>query len=172
MSLVRRVARPMLSSMFVYGGVNALKHADRLAQQAQPVTGQVTPALERTLSLPFSLDPKQSVQVNAAVQLIGGAMLATGKAPRIAAVALVGSLVPTTLAGHRFWEVSDPQQRANQRIQFLKNVSMAGGLLLASVDTEGKPSLAWRAQRQTDKALSRAAKAKRRAAKRRSDQRV
>ena len=34
-----------------------------------------------------------------------------------------------------------------QRIQFLKNVSMFGGLLLASVDTEGKPGVAWRARR-------------------------
>ena len=60
---------------------------------------------------------------------------------------LAASLVPTTAAGHRFWEESDPAQRANQRIHFFKNVSMLGGLMIASVDTEGKPGVAWRARR-------------------------
>jgi hypothetical protein len=32
-------------------------------------------------------------------------------------------------------------------VQFFKNVSMMGGLLLAGVDTEGKPGVAWRARR-------------------------
>jgi uncharacterized membrane protein YphA (DoxX/SURF4 family) len=84
--------------------------------------------------------------------------------PRIAALVLAGSLVPTTAAGHRFWEEKDKTQRANQLIHFTKNVSMFGGLLLASVDTEGKPGLAWRAKnaagsaRRSGKQLRRAAK--------------
>ena len=56
------------------------------------------------------------------------------------------SLIPTTLAGHRFWEEQDEMRRAQQRIHFFKNLSMLGGLMLAAVDTEGKPGLAWRAQ--------------------------
>ena len=55
--------------------------------------------------------------------------------------------MPTTAAGHRFWEEKDPQRKATQRIQFFKNASMLGGLLLAAVDTEGKPGVAWRARR-------------------------
>jgi uncharacterized membrane protein YphA (DoxX/SURF4 family) len=39
-------------------------------------------------------------------------------------------LVPTTLAGHRFWAEEDPQAKSMQRIQFLKNLAMFGGLLL------------------------------------------
>ncbi|HEV2368363.1 MAG TPA: DUF488 domain-containing protein [Acidimicrobiales bacterium] len=54
--------------------------------------------------------------------------------------ALAGSLVPTTLAGHRFWEETDKQERAAQQIHFLKNLSMLGGLMLAALDTEGRPS--------------------------------
>ena len=45
---------------------------------------------------------------------------------------LAASLVPTTLAGHRFWEETDPQAKAMQRLQFAKNTSVLGGLLLAS----------------------------------------
>jgi len=60
---------------------------------------------------------------------------------------LAATLVPTTAAGHRFWEEEDPAQRSNQRIHFFKNVSMLGGLIIAGVDTEGRPGVAWRARR-------------------------
>jgi len=67
--------------------------------------------------------------------------------PRLSALALAASLAPTTYAGHPFWEERDRAARAAQRTQFLKNVSMMGGLLLAGGDTEGKPGVAWRAKR-------------------------
>ena len=55
-------------------------------------------------------------------------------------------MVPTTVGGHRFWEESDPARAHPAATHFLKNVSMLGGLLLAAVDTEGKPGVAWRAK--------------------------
>jgi hypothetical protein len=69
-----------------------------------------------------------------------------GWMPRLAALAIAGTLVPTTLAGHRFWEADEPQTRKQQRIQFLKNLSMLGGLLIAAADTGGRPSLVWRSR--------------------------
>ena len=57
---------------------------------------------------------------------------------------MAGTLVPTTLAGHRFWEADEDADQAQQRIHFLKNLSMFGGLLIAAADTAGNPSLAWR----------------------------
>jgi hypothetical protein len=60
---------------------------------------------------------------------------------------LAGSVIPTTLAGHRYWEIhDDPARRAQQKIHFFKNLGLLGGLMLAAVDTEGRPGLAWRAQ--------------------------
>ncbi len=81
------------------------------------------------------------MRVNAAVQVVGGTLLSLNKFPRLAALALAGSIVPTTLAGHRFWEENDPTSKTSQQIHFFKNASMLGGLLIASVDTEGKESL-------------------------------
>ncbi|BCB85977.1 hypothetical protein Psuf_032900 [Phytohabitans suffuscus] len=54
--------------------------------------------------------------------------------------------MPTTLAGHAFWEHEDPAERRTQRLHFLKNMSMLGGLLLAAADTEGRPSLRYRTE--------------------------
>ena len=49
-------------------------------------------------------------------------------------MALAVSIVPTTAAGHRFWEIDDPVKRAQQRTQFLKNAAILGGLLIAAFD--------------------------------------
>lgn len=157
MALVRMIARPMMASMFLTGGVSSLKNSDHLVARAQPVLDRIQPMVDKS-PVPFSLSGKQLVQLNGAVHVLAGAMLATGRAPRLAGAALAVSLVPTTFGGHRYWEETDPQSRANQRVQFFKNVSMLGGLLLASVDTEGKPSIAWRAKRQVGAARDQVSK--------------
>ena len=148
MTAIRLIARPMLASMFVMGGINSLKNPDAMAERAEPVTEKLEPMVDQATSpAPVHLDQRQLVILNGVIHVVGGAMLATGKLPRLAALALAATLVPTTIGGHRFWEESDPTARQNQQIHFFKNVSMMGGLLLASLDTEGRPSLAWRAKR-------------------------
>ncbi len=146
MTLVRLAARPLLASMFVAGGVDALRNAEARATAAKPVIDRVLPMLkQRVPQLPDN--PVTLVRINAVVQVGAALALATGRMPRTSSAVLAGSLVPTTLAGHRFWEQEDPQAKAMQRVQFFKNASMLGGLLLAAVDTEGKPGVAWRARR-------------------------
>ena len=70
-------------------------------------------------------------------------MLAAGFLPRVGALAIAATLVPTTLAGHPFWKEEDPAKRKTQRVQFLKNMAMMGGVLLATVDCgQAGPGLA------------------------------
>ena len=59
--------------------------------------------------------------------MLGGVSVITGLFPRLGAAAVVGSMIPTTLAGHSFWSDTDPQQRKANTIQFLKNLGMVGG---------------------------------------------
>jgi uncharacterized membrane protein YphA (DoxX/SURF4 family) len=87
------------------------------------------------------------VRLNGAIQAAGGLLLATGHLTRAAAAVLAGTLVPTTVVGHSFWNMKDPAQRTNHQIHFLKNLGLFGGLLLATADTQGKPGLRWRASR-------------------------
>ncbi len=145
--LVRRIARPLMSTIFIAGGIDALRNPAPRAKAATPLIEQGKDALPDNVAANVPEDPEQLVRINGAIQLGGGLLLATGKAPRIASIALAASLVPTTLAGHSFWEETDPEAKAAQRIQFMKNVSLLGGLLIAAVDTEGKPSIAWRGRR-------------------------
>ena len=142
MTLTRRVARPMLAAVFISGGIDALRDPGPKAEMAEPVADQLSDS-----PAPLPEEPDQLVKVNGAVQLAAGGLLAIGRLPRLAAAALAASLIPTTLAGHRFWEEDDPGTRAQQQIHFLTNVGLVGGLLLATFDTEGAPSLGWRAKR-------------------------
>jgi putative oxidoreductase len=148
MTITRLLARPMLASIFVAGAVNALRTTDAHAERAKKIADRVVPLAQQAVpQVPIPTDPATLVRINAGAQLLAAAALATGRAPRLSATVLAASLVPTTLAGHPFWEESDPQTKAAQRLQFAKNTSVLGGLLLAGVDTEGKPGLAWRARR-------------------------
>ena len=147
MTITRLLARPMLASMFLVGGVSALRNAAP-APRPRPVTEKLTPLAERAFpQAPIPTDPVTLVRINAIAQIGAGATLATGRAPRLSATVLAVTLVPTTAAGHRFWEEEDADPRANQKTHFFKNVSMLGGLIIAGVDTEGKPGVAWRARR-------------------------
>lgn len=148
MTITRLLARPMLASIFVAGGISALRNTERHTEKAKKVADRMVPLAQQAApGLPIPTDPATLVRVNAGAQLLAAAALATGRAPRLSAAVLAASLVPTTLAGHPFWEESDPQAKAAQRLQFFKNTSVLGGLLLAAVDTEGRPGLAWRARR-------------------------
>ena len=62
--------------------------------------------------------------------VVGGAALTLEKLPRLAAVGLIATMIPTTLAGHAFWNFDGAERKANE-IQFLKNAGLVGGLLLA-----------------------------------------
>lgn len=141
--MTRMIARPLLASIFVAGGLNAMRNAPKFAAKAATVTDKVTPHLQRLVPV-LPDDPATLVRLNAGVQLGAAGMLATGTMPRTASLVLAGTLVPTTLAGHAFWREEDPQTRAAQRMNFFKNVSVLGGVLLAAVDTDGRPGVAWR----------------------------
>jgi uncharacterized membrane protein YphA (DoxX/SURF4 family) len=143
MALSRRFARPLLASIFVVGGWDALWNPEGKVKKAVAVTEPL--AQKSGLE---SLDTEMLVRLNGAVQVGAGVLMAAGRFRRLAALALIGSIIPTTYAGHRFWEELDPTTRSQQKMHFLKNVGLLGGLILAAFDTEGEPSIAWRAKRQ------------------------
>ena len=132
----RTLARTLLASSFVVLGANALRKSSQLAPAAEPVADPIREAAD------VDTTNEQFVQINAGVQLAGGALLALGIAPRPVSLVLAGSLIPTTYAGHRFWE-QDGDAKQLDVIGFVKNASILGGLLFAALDTGGRPSVFW-----------------------------
>jgi putative oxidoreductase len=125
---LRHAGRIMTGSTYVLLGSDALRAPGARVDQAGPVLA----AIRKVAPLPE--DDELVVRANAAVQVLAGALLAAGRLPRLSALALAGSLVPTTLAGHSYWKLEDPDARKIQRIQFHKNLAMIGGLLFAVLD--------------------------------------
>ena len=144
--LIRRIARPLLSVAFIGQGVDALRNPKPAADAARP-------ALAGMRKLPDPVGPnvpsdaENFARINAAVQVGGGLLLATGKLPRLASAALAFTVIPGSLGGHMFWNQPDPERKAEERRGFFTDLSLLGGLIIAAVDTEGKPSLGWRGRR-------------------------
>lgn len=158
MTVVRRIARPMLAAVFIAGGIEQFMHPGRKAETTKPIVKKLAPLL----GLPD--DTELLVRANGAIMVGAGAMLTMGWMPRVASGVLAVSLLPSTLVGHAFWREEDPQRRAQERSQLLKNISLIGGALLASVDTEGRPGLAYRAHMAGD-SVQRVARTTRREAR-------
>ncbi|MEV7621641.1 DoxX family protein [Actinoplanes sp. NPDC089786] len=166
MKPVRTVARVMLSAIFVSSGIKVLLDPDSRAESAGRVTGRVGPWLEK-VDPRLPTDTRTLIRIKGVADVVAGALLASGHLTRPAAGVLAAGLVPTTVAGHAFWAVP-AEQRAAQRTQFLKNLGLLGGLLLAAADTEGRPGLAYRTTHAVDRSqrgLKRAVRTARREAK-------
>jgi len=164
MTLVRFFARSTLAALFVVEGARTLKNPDPLVPAAKRVTDRVVPTLKRfapaAIAERIPDNTRTLVRANGAAQLLGGLALLT-RFRRVGALVLATSMVPTTVAAHPFWEEDDDEQKAKQQSQFLKNVGLTGGLVLAALDTEGKPGVLWRMRH----GAKEAAKASRRTAK-------
>ncbi|MFC8038600.1 DoxX family membrane protein [Paenarthrobacter sp. NPDC057355] len=140
MSFIRFLARPMLASSFVVAGLDKLKNADDTAKQLSPVLRRASE------SLPFRTDEKTLARVLGGAQLGAGVLLGLGKLSRFSATVLALTSALNSYVEWRSADISTKEARSARKAQLLKNISLTGGVLLASVDTEGRPSIAWRAE--------------------------
>ena len=115
MALLRKLGQMSLAGIFITGGSQAfLKPGNRV----------------KTVEKAGFPEPETMVILNGAIMVVGGTLLALNIAPKLTAAALIGSLVPTTLVGHAFWKEESEAARKAQQTQFMKNLSLIGGLLL------------------------------------------
>jgi uncharacterized membrane protein YphA (DoxX/SURF4 family) len=156
--VLRRIARPLLSAAFIGQGINSLLNPKSAAEAAAPAVDGLQ-SLPDPLGSSIPSDPQTVAQVNAIVQIGGGVLLASGKLPRVASAALALTVLPANLGTHSFWNELDPQLKAEKRQQFLTDLSLVGGLLIASADTAGKPSLGWRGRRAAERLSERVSSA-------------
>ena len=117
---LRAAGRVALAAMFITGGADAMLNPGPRTARAEEVG--------------VPLDPELAVRANGAAMLAAGTSLALGLWPRLAAAVLAGTIVPTTLAGHPYWEVEDPAARRQQRTHFFKNLGLLGGALLVCAE--------------------------------------
>ena len=116
------------------------RHPGPHAEAAKPVLSQVSGPLR----LPN--DPVMVVRSAGAVTAVAGSLLAIGRLPRLSALAIVAT-APVVQPVEPFWKEKDPALRREKQATFVKTLGLIGGALLATVDTEGKPSVAYRGRK-------------------------
>lgn len=144
----------MLAGYFVYNGVRSLKDPQEFVADHEKFANNVVPLAKKVapdeISGYLPEDAATLARVSGGLQVVGGLALATGKGRRLGAGLLVASMVPQVMAGNIV---------KGDRNEVLKNLALVGGALIASADTEGKPSVAWLAQDRSRRALQNASRA-------------
>lgn len=150
--LIRRIARPLLSVVFIGRGIDSLRRPEAAADAAAAAVRGLQ-ALPTPVGSNIPSDPQTVAQINAAVQVGGGVLLAAGRMPRVASTALAFTVLVGNVGAHTFWSETDPQRKAEKRNDFLTDLSLLGALMIAAADTAGKPSLGWRSRRTAERLL-------------------
>lgn len=150
----RAIARPLLASWFIYGGLESVLTPQPRAARAEPV---VKPLLvEAGLE---DVKVTDMVKVHGAATLAAASMLALSRTPKTAGFALAGLAAVTVAAGRPFWREEDEEDRLRERERFMVNVSLLGATALAATAGHGSKHTA-RAKAKKVKAQHKALEAK------------
>jgi len=124
MRLLRAAGRAFTGIPYIVLGYDAATEPGMRVNAAAPLLDKARAVV------PVPLDNEAIVRANGAAMAVGGAMVASGFGARVGAGIIAASLIPTTAAGHAFWEIDDPMQRKMQQVQFVKNLTMLGGVVM------------------------------------------
>lgn len=149
MSLLRFAARSLFAGQFIVDGVAAVAHPDDRAVEAERVSSTVTPLVQRVLPAHLASsvpdEPETWSRLLGGAQILGGVMFATGIGRRLGAGLLTGATgirliasLPAPGAGASAKEAARPD--------ILRSASLFGAAVLATLDTQGRPGLKWRAE--------------------------
>jgi putative oxidoreductase len=84
--------------------------------------------------------PEVGVAIGIVIELVGGLMLLVGFKTRWAALALAVFTIVASLFFHNYWAMPEAQQMM-QRLMFMKNFAIVGGLLAIAAFGAGRFSL-------------------------------
>ena len=152
--LVRRFARPLLAAWFVVEGMDAVRRPVPHSARTEASWRSLAARSSSVPAPPGHDELRTLVRAHGAAMTVAGLMLATGRAPRFAALALAALTAPLAVINHPFGT-----GREEYRDRFWRNLSMIGGALIAGVDHEGRPGAVWRVEHaRVDKAAARQAR--------------
>lgn len=122
---VRLIGRVLLTMPFWWSGVSKLFDFNAAIGEATHFGLQPAPLFAVAVIL---------------VQLAGSALVIAGRWTWAAVGALIAFTLAANVVGHAFWTIEDPMARFHDMNAFLANIGLVGGLLLAVVLAERKPS--------------------------------
>lgn len=141
MSIVRATAHALLAAPFIVDGLSAAinpdEHAEKAKQAWQTAEDWGAPKI-----------PERQLRVAARVTGVASAGLGITflvfPAKRVTATALATLTVPLIAMNAALWLGGSKKERRRAGSDTLKQSAIFGGLLLATVDLDGRPSRKWR----------------------------
>ncbi len=129
------LGRTIFGAYFLYNGISHFQHVEMLSRHAahKGVTA-----------------PEVAVQASGALLVAGGLSVIAGVKPRQGLAAIIAFLIPVSLQMHRFWDITDPQQRMGEMVNFTKNMALVGAALTMMQIAEPWPASIGSARRGED----------------------
>lgn len=115
MDVIILIGRILFVALFLSSAVGHFTRTDSMASYAE---GKKVPGA------------RNAVLGAGVLQILGGLSVLLGIWPDLGALLLAIFLIPTAIYMHNFWRETDPQARYLERIQFLKDLSLAGAALM------------------------------------------
>lgn len=144
--MIRKIARPMLASVFILDGVDALRKTNERVDTTEDLIKRVRKIVPADIADAIPDSPKTVARILGGTKVGAGSLFAIGKAPRFAAATLAVTTLPTLISRDAFWAADEDGERRARLNNFATSSALLGGLFIASQDTEGKPGLKWRAE--------------------------
>ena len=114
MDIVLLVGRILFGGFFIMSGLNHFQNLGMMSGYAG------------SKNVPF---PRLAVIGSGVMLVAGGVSVLLGIVPVVGLLVLVLFLLSTLATIHDFWNLKDPQQRAAEQVNFLKNVALIGASL-------------------------------------------
>ena len=114
MDLLLLIGRVLFGVFFIMSGINHFTNAGMMSGYA------------KSKSVPLAYP---AVVGTGVMLVLGGVSVLLGLFPVVGLVLIVAFLLPTSVLIHNFWTVRDPQARAAEQVNFLKNIALAGAAL-------------------------------------------
>lgn len=118
--------RVMLSFIFIYEAIDSILYFNKTKE----------------MMTAYGLTFQQDMLLFAAIflLLIGGVLVLLGYRTTFGASLIILYWIPVTFIVHSFWNDVEPTRRI-EAISFMKNIAIAGGLLIVMVNDSGKYSI-------------------------------
>ncbi len=115
MEIVFIIGRLLFGGFFLMSGLNHLKNPGGMLGYAA------------AKGVPY---PKLAVLGTGALLLAGGIGVIFGVYPTVSLLLILLFLLPTSFIMHAFWQETDKNLKMNEKINFLKNLALAGAALM------------------------------------------
>jgi len=146
----------MLASFFISQGVRVVTNPSSDRAQGEMMRDRIAPLLSKVAPDPVAeLLPDDAAtwsRIRGVAQVLAGVGLSTGLGRRGSALVLAACNVQDLLAAR------GSEHKSTKGGELLTRVALTGGLLLAAQDTEGRPSLGYRAHTASLRAKKKAKK--------------